>query len=140
MNCNVLLLVEDNSDDVFIMRRALRKAGVDSPLFVASDGKEDLDYLRGAPPFEDRSRFPLPSMVFLDLKLPFLSGFEVLEWIRQQPQFQNLEVVILTSSGEERDRRRPQQLGIRAYLVKPPRPDDVRQVIGDLLREEPARA
>lgn len=74
----------------------------------------------GAGKFSDRARHPLPSLVFLDLKLPYLSGFDVLEWLRQQAPFKELPVVVLTSSSEDRDRERAKELGVKAYFVKPP--------------------
>jgi CheY-like chemotaxis protein len=79
-----LLLVEDNEDDVFLMRRALQGAHVVNPLQVVEDGQEALDYLGGNGKFADRAQFPLPAVVFLDLKLPFMSGHDVLAWIRKQ--------------------------------------------------------
>ena len=115
-----ILLVEDNEDDIFLMRRALKKAEVDLQLQVAMDGREALDYLRGEGRFSDRTLYPIPAMIFLDLKLPYVHGFEVLDWIRQQRSLQKLPVVVLTSSPEERDRQRAHELGARAYLVKPP--------------------
>jgi CheY-like chemotaxis protein len=115
-----LLLVEDNDDDVFLMRRALKEAKIDLPLHVASDGKQALDYLNGSGPFVERSRHPIPGLVFLDLKLPYIHGFEVLDWIRRQETLRQLPVVILTSSPEERDRAKADALGAKAYLVKPP--------------------
>jgi CheY-like chemotaxis protein len=118
-----LLLIEDNEDDVFLMRRALRKANISLPLQVAMDGQEALDYLSGLGKFADRSSFPVPSLVFLDLKLPYVHGFEVLQWIRQQEPLKHLPVVILTSSPEERDRHQADQLGAKAYFVKPPNGD-----------------
>lgn len=124
-----LLLIEDNPDDVFIMRRALKKSGLDLPVHVATDGKEALDYLRGTGPYHDRGQFPIPSMIFLDLKLPYVDGFEVLEWIRQHPVLHDLEVVILTSSAEERDQRKAREFGVKAYLVKPPKPEMLRNTL-----------
>lgn len=118
-NC-ILLLVEDNPDDVFLMRRALRKTGLNLLMQIVTDGRQALEYLSGAGEYEDRVRYPLPSMVFLDLKLPYLNGFEVLEWIREHPELSDLDVSILTSSPEERDKETAQRLGARAYLVKPP--------------------
>ncbi len=115
-----LLLIEDNEDDVFLMRRALKKAGIDQPLQVVMDGQEALDYLGAAGKFADRAQFPEPSLVFLDLKLPYVHGFEVLDWIRRQDSLKDLPVVVLTSSPEERDRRRAHELGAKAYYVKPP--------------------
>lgn len=142
MNDHALLLVEDNPDDVFIMRRALEKAAIDLPLFLANDGKEALDYLTGKGPFGDRSKFPMPSLIFLDLKLPYLNGFEVLESIRENPALQQLDVVILTSSGEERDQRRAAQLGVSAYLIKPPKPHMLHQALqlicDDIPEQRPA--
>lgn len=115
-----LLLVEDNPDDVFLMQRALKKACITLPLQIVTDGRQAIDYLAGASPYSDRTQFPLPSLVFLDLKLPYVNGFEVLEWIRADMKLRNLEIFILTSSPEERDRQKAEELGAKAYLVKPP--------------------
>ncbi len=118
-----LLLVEDSPDDAFIMRRALKKTGFELPLHLVTDGKAALDYLSGQGEFADRERYPLPLVTFLDLKLPYLNGFEVLEWVRQDAALRELNVVILTSSDEERDSKRAQELGVTTYLVKPPNPE-----------------
>jgi CheY-like chemotaxis protein len=115
-----LLLVEDNPDDIFLMRRALKKSGLELPVQIVTDGKQALDYLAGTGAYSDRSEFPRPAWVFLDLKLPYFNGFEVLEWIRHDPENQHLDVIILTSSPEDRDKETAQRLGALAYLVKPP--------------------
>lgn len=128
----VILLAEDDPNDVFFMQRALAKAGVNVPLQVVKDGQEALDYLAGSGKYNNRVEFPLPSLVLLDLKMPFVSGFDVLAWIRLQPSLKDLPVVILTSSAEERDREKATELGAMAYCIKPPSRELVRQ-IADLL-------
>ena len=114
-----ILLVEDDEDDVFLMERALQGADVINPLYVVEDGQEALDYLAGAGKFSDRASYPVPAIVFLDLKLPLKSGHEVLAWIRQQKEFESLVVVVLTSSNEPSDLSRSYKLGANSYLVKP---------------------
>lgn len=118
------------------MRRALKKTGLELPLHLATDGQIAIDYLRGANEFSDREKYPLPAVVFLDLKLPFVTGFQVLEWIRDHPTLHDLNVVILTSSAEDRDFKRAKQLGVIAYLVKPPEPETLKNTLRPLL--EPA--
>lgn len=113
-----ILVVEDNEDDAFLLERAGKQAGVNSFRFV-SDGRQAIDYLKGNGPFSDRGRFPMPFLILLDLKLPFVSGFDVLKWIRQQPEFCTLVVIVLTSSKERRDIRRAAELGASSYLTKP---------------------
>jgi CheY-like chemotaxis protein len=119
------LLVDDNEDDVFLMERAIKDAGIKNPMFVVDDGAKAIDYLSGSGAFSDRDKFPLPAVVFLDLKLPYKSGHEVLEWIRQQPELSTLVVVVLTSSNQPSDIRRCYSLGANSYLVKPPTPDQL---------------
>lgn len=118
-NPNAILLVEDNEDDVFLMKHALTGAGVTNPVFVVETGQQAIDYLAGANRYQDRSKFPMPVIVFLDLKLPLMSGHEVLAWIRSQRQLESLLVVVLTSSNEPSDVRRSYSLGANSYLVKP---------------------
>lgn len=120
-----LLLVEDNEDDVFLMKRALKSARIVNPLLVVEDGQEALDYLGGAGKFADRDQYPLPAVVFLDLKLPFISGHEVLAWIRRQKQLESTVVIVLTSSNEASDLSRCYALGANSYLVKPPTPEQL---------------
>src|SRR3954465_1552604 len=98
-----ILLVEDNEDDVFLMRRALKDAQIANPLFYVEDGEQAISYLSGAGPFSDREKFPMPAVVFLDLKLPLKSGHEVLEWVRKQKEFDSLILIVLTSSNEPSD-------------------------------------
>ncbi len=114
-----ILLVEDNDDDVFLMKRSLAAAGVINPLFVVNDGAEAVDYLSGEGKFADRVAHPLPAVVFLDLKLPLRSGHEVLAWIRSRPGLESLLVIVLTSSDEPSDLRRAYSMGANSYLVKP---------------------
>ena len=115
-----ILLVEDNEDDVFLMTRALKGAHIVNPLHSVDDGQQAIDYLAGNGPFADREKHPFPAIVFLDLKLPLKSGLEVLQWIRNQSQFENLIVLVLTSSNEPSDLKRAYSLGANSYLVKPP--------------------
>jgi CheY-like chemotaxis protein len=123
-----ILLVEDNEDDVFLMKRALKGARVVNPLFVVEDGREAVDYLGGAGKFADRESYPLPAVVFLDLKLPFISGHEVLAWIRRQNNLESVVVIVLTSSNEASDLSRSYALGANSYLVKPPTPEQLEEL------------
>ena len=115
-----ILLAEDEPSDVFLMKRALKTAQITNPLQVACNGQEAIDYLSGKGEFADRARFPIPSIVFLDLKMPYKSGFDVLEWVRTQPHLDQTLVMVLTSSSEERDIAQCYKLGARTFLVKPP--------------------
>ena len=132
MSDDLIVLVEDNEDDVFFMRRALKGAGITSPIRVLTDGQQASDFLTGGTDGEKRST---PGIVFLDLKLPYCTGFEVLEAMRREGTLENTKVVILTSSPEERDRRRARELGAAAYLVKPPTPAMLKELFTALPRE-----
>ena len=118
MITNQILLVEDDENDVFFFRRAVTKAGMMNPVQVARDGQEALDYLRGVGKFAERAKFPLPALILMDLKLPFVMGLAVLKWIRQESGLAPI-VVILSSSQEEWDITEAYRLGANAYLVKP---------------------
>ncbi|HUR59436.1 MAG TPA: response regulator [Opitutaceae bacterium] len=115
-----LLLVEDNEDDVFLMRRALRAANITLPLQLAQDGQEAIDYLDGIGQFADRAQYPLPTLILLDLKLPYIPGLQVLTWIRYREGLKDLPVIVLTSSPEDKDRDKAAELGALSYHVKPP--------------------
>ncbi len=114
-----ILFVEDEPDDVFFFRRAARKVGLAERLQVAKDGEEAVAYLEGQGQYQDRTLFPLPKLLILDLKLPKKSGLEVLSWLRKEPRFKDLPVIILTSSKEPSDIARARELGVVAYHVKP---------------------
>ncbi len=132
MNDPAILLVEDNEDDVFIFRRAVKAAGILNPVFVAEDGQEAIDFLSGVGPFADRCKFPVPAAIFLDLKLPIKSGFAVLAWFRDQPSFRLTPMVVLSSSSEPADTREAIRLGANAYQVKPPTPAMLRDLAKQL--------
>jgi CheY-like chemotaxis protein len=114
-----ILLVEDEESDIFFLKKAFAKAGLNNPVQVATDGQQAIDYLKGFGQFADRQAFPLPYLVLLDLKLPLIMGLDILKWLREQPQFTSTVVVVLTSSVDERDVETAYALGANAYLVKP---------------------
>ncbi len=113
-----ILQVEDDPNDVFFLKHALKRAGVANPIRVVNDGQEAIDYLKGAGRFADREQFPLPGLVLLDLKLPHVMGLDVLKWIRQESGL-SLVVVLLTASAEEADIASAYRLGANGFLVKP---------------------
>jgi CheY-like chemotaxis protein len=118
MYATTILQVEDDENDVFFFQRAMNKAGLAHLLQVAHDGQEAIDYLQGLGKFAKREKFPLPGLILLDLKLPFVMGLDVLKWIRQQPEL-TCVVIILSSSREEGDVAEAYRSGANAYLVKP---------------------
>jgi CheY-like chemotaxis protein len=114
-----ILIVEDNPDDVFFLKRAFAQTAIAAPVVVLSDGGAAIDYLAGTGGFADRLQHPLPALMLLDLKLPRASGFDVLAWLRQQPSLKRLPVVVLTSSKDDDDVNRAYDLGVNSYIVKP---------------------
>ena len=118
-----ILLVEDSEDDLFFFRRLFKKAGINAPVDVATDGQQAINRLAQALEGSAAEQPPVPRLVFLDLKLPLRSGFEVLQWIRAQPGLAHVVVVVLSSSAETRDVAQAFKLGAQGYLVKYPDPD-----------------
>jgi len=114
---HILLLVEDNPSDIGLTQRALEKARIANELVVAEDGQEALDYLMGKPQADRPAE--LPALVLLDLKLPRVSGMEVLRRIRADARTRRLPVVILTTSKEEQDVAAGYDLGVNSYIRKP---------------------
>jgi CheY-like chemotaxis protein len=116
---SIVLLAEDNSDDIFLMRRAFERSRIPNPLRVVEDGVAALDYVFGAGPYSDRSAHPFPCLVLLDVKMPKINGFDVLRQIRENPATHRLPVVMLTSSNQQKDIDSAYDLGANSYLVKP---------------------
>ena len=113
-----ILLVEDDEDDRFFAERTLGKAGLKSVLHVAT-GQAAVDYLSGHGGFANREKFPLPEIILLDLKIPEISGHQVLEWVKAQPQLGAIAIYVLSSSGETSDRTRAAAANASGFFVKP---------------------
>ena len=127
-----VLYIEDDENDVLLMRRAWERVDVQNPLQVVSDGQEALDYLSGKPPYTNRYDHPMPCLVLLDLKMPKVSGLEVLRWIRSQPDLVGLRVVVFSSSKTPADINTAHALRIDAYLVKSSRFDELVSAVDTL--------
>ncbi|MBV8729487.1 MAG: response regulator [Acidobacteriia bacterium] len=114
-----MLLVEDNKDDELLMLDALRAAGVPNHVFVVRDGQEALDYLFVEGSFATRDRTDKPCVILLDLKLPKISGIEVLKRIKTDERTKRLPVVVLTTSSEREDIHNCYGNGANSYVRKP---------------------
>ena len=123
-----ILQVEDDPNDVFLLQRAMKKAGVPNPVQIVTDGQQAIDYLRGAGKFADRGKFPFPCLVLLDLKLPYVMGLDVLRGIRKETGTA-LVVVILTASREDADIAAAYRLGANAFLTKPSEANKLKDMV-----------
>ena len=119
MKDKTILLIEDNPSDIELTRRALEKGHILNALVVASDGQEALDYLFGTGAYVGRDISDFPTLTLLDLKLPKVSGLDVLRRIRAEVSTRRMPVVILTSSREEQDMAAGYDLGVNSYITKP---------------------
>ena len=118
----IILYVEDEENDVFFMNLAFGKAGLGHLFRTVPNGRDAMQYLSGADDYADRQRFPLPAAMLLDLSLPMVSGFEVLEWVRRQARFHRLPVVMFSGSVRTEDREKALKLGATDYIEKPTSP------------------
>lgn len=114
-----ILHIDDREDDRFLFKRAWQRAGVQLALVSLNSGEQALEYLTGNGEYQDRSVYPLPCMVFLDLKMNGTSGFDVLQWIRNQPLLRHLVVILYSSSNDMGDVQRGMELGANAFVTKP---------------------
>ncbi len=118
-NKGTILLADDNADDVLLVRMAFKRAGFENQILSVMDGEQVLQYLKAEGPYADRARFPVPELVLLDLKMPRMDGFDVLEWVRQRPEWKCLPIIVFTTSFYGPDVKRAYDLGANSFLTKP---------------------
>src|SRR2546430_10566589 len=124
-----ILLVDDSENDIFLMRRAFKKAEFNTLLQEVHNGEQAIAYLQGEGISSDRNAHPLPSVMLLDLNMPMKNGFDVLRFARSQPAFRRLSIIILTASMREEDVEQAYDLGASSYLVKPSTMDALADMI-----------
>lgn len=127
-----ILYAEDDADDIFFMTRACKRVGLEKALRTVRSGSEAIDYLSGKGEYAMRELHPMPDLVMLDLKMPEVSGFDLLKWIRSAPALAKLPVVVISSSSQESDRERASLLGANSFIVKPGKVDDLVGLVADL--------
>jgi CheY-like chemotaxis protein len=115
----VILLVEDEENDALLLQRALRKNKVTNPVHWMKDGVEALDYLSGQGPYSERSQYPFPQMIILDLKMPRMTGLELLAYLQQHPELRVIPTIVMSSSQIQEDIEKAYDLGANTYMVKP---------------------
>lgn len=123
----LMLLVEDNNDDALLLERVVAKAELELDLRRVHNGQEAIDYLLGEGQFSDRSLFPSPDVIMLDLKMPICDGFDFLDWKRAQTRLASLPTIIMTSSNLPRDIRRGYELGAHSFTMKVKTTDSLSQ-------------
>src|SRR5512142_3278835 len=114
-----ILLVEDDENDVLLAEIAFQAAGLSNPLLVVRNGYDAIRYLNGDGIYANRTQYPTPGLVLLDLNMPRLTGFQVLEWLQRDPGAPKVVVIVLTASSNPADIARARSLGAADYRVKP---------------------
>ena len=114
-----VLLVEDDLNDIFFVKRAFKIAKIENPLQVVTDGQEAMQYLRGEGKYADRATHPLPKLIVMDIKMPRKSGFDVLQWVKNDGPLRRIPIVIVSSSDNPADINHAYELGANAYMIKP---------------------
>jgi CheY-like chemotaxis protein len=115
-----VLVAEDDPNDITFLTLAFKKAGPSVAVHFVQSGREAIQYLQGKRPYADRAHFPLPNLFVVDLKLPGMSGFELLDWVRRQPSLQRIVIGVLSGSDYESDIQQARALGATFYFTKPP--------------------
>jgi len=128
-----ILVVEDDPNDRFLIETAFRRIGLTQPLHLVNDGAEAIAYLCGENRYADRERFPYPSFIMTDLKMPGVDGFGVLEFLRKNPEWQITPVVVFSASLDTDDIKKCYALGASSYHVKPPNLEALRRQLKVLL-------
>ena len=131
-SADLILHVENEADDVFIVQRAMKKIGIANPTAHVENGELAVDYLSGCIPITDKTENRLPSLILLDLSMPRMGGIEVLRWIRSQPIIKRIIVVVLTSSQNQDDITAAYDNGANGYLVKPVGAPEFQSVLASL--------
>jgi CheY-like chemotaxis protein len=124
-----VLIVEDDLNDELLLRKALTREGINNPIHVVNDGTEAIQYLQGEGQYFDRLQFPFPSVIFTDLKMAHMDGFDILRWLRAHPECSVMPLIILTASKMDADIKKAYQLGANAYLVKPTKLEDLQAMV-----------
>lgn len=128
-----VLVVEDDPDHALLLRMAVERARPGTPVRVVSQGEEAVAYLSGEVPYEDRDEHPFPALVILDLLLPGLGGFHILEWCRDREELRDVPLVVLSSSVNPAHRERSLELGARSFHSKPPDVVELGETVGSIL-------
>lgn len=110
----LILLVEDEESDAIALRRALKRHGVNAPVTWVKDGLEALHYLQSEEPF-----IPMPELIIMDLRMPRMSGLELLAWLRDRPSLRSIPTIVMSSSSSAQDIQQAYALGAHTYTVKP---------------------
>ena len=114
-----ILLVEDNEDDVFITKKAFKEITVKNNLYVVRDGEEALDFVFHRGDYEDKQKYPTPDLILLDINMPKMDGFQVLETLKKDLEYMMIPVIMLTSSKNEDDITRSYRNHAASYIHKP---------------------
>jgi CheY-like chemotaxis protein len=124
-----ILLVEDDENDATLMKMAFEKNKITNPVQWVRDGLEAVAYLNGDDAYADRAKYPFPEVLLLDLKMPRMTGMELLAWISEHPDFRIIPTIIMTSSRQELDIEKAYNLGANTYMTKPCSFDELAQMV-----------
>jgi CheY-like chemotaxis protein len=124
-----ILLIEDEAADAQLLLRGFEKVGVLNPVIHLSNGDEALRYLAGKGEYKDRAKFPSPALILLDLKLPGMTGIQLLQWMRVQGELSRIPLVVLTADDGKETINAAYDLGANSYLVKPGKPGDIAKMV-----------
>lgn len=121
------MVVDDDPNDLFLIEKAFRDIGVTDPIRTINSGRDAIAYIMGEGKYSDRSVYVYPSFITIDLKMPGTDGFDVLEHLKENPEWAIIPTVVLTSSRDLDDIKKAYMLGASSYHVKPTSPDALRQ-------------
>lgn len=134
-----ILIAEDFDDDALVIQNVLAQIGVEHSICRVENGADAIAYLMGSGPYADRKQFPLPEILLLDLAMPRVTGFQVLEWIKTQPACQDILIVVLSGHHNLHDVQQAYSMGAHSFLFKPCNKEDVQNLLEWFSAHRPGR-